>query len=256
LLDTFKGSDNQNDDESFIHIFLERLSLLRVSDDVICRIFSTCLVGEAWKWYKRLSSSSIKSFYDFFDVFLERYSHIKVLWVTVESLLYIKQGLTEKIRGYINRFMKSMRKIEKYFDEFTLIAIQWGLRNRGSDTIKHDSYRKNYRTFNKYISFIKGYMAREDNTNPDQRSLRSRSLRVKRSYILSRRDNRKGDSHNDGHRYNRKKGRYNDNLEYISYFTSYAQPMQDLSRLIWSKFELPRHIDIRMFEIRDENNYC
>jgi hypothetical protein len=47
--------------------------------------------------------------------------------------------------------------------------------------------------------------------------------------------------------------------EYRPHFTSYAQfeqPTQDLLNLISRKFDLPRSMDIQMFEIRDENGYC
>jgi hypothetical protein len=45
-LKTFKGNDDQKDIESFIHDFHERLSLLRATDDIIYRVFFTCLIVE------------------------------------------------------------------------------------------------------------------------------------------------------------------------------------------------------------------
>jgi Retrotransposon gag protein len=101
----FKEREDQKDVEPFIYDFRERLSLLGASDDVICRIFLTCLVGEAWEWYKMLSSGSIRSFDDFVDLFLERYNHIKVSRVTSDSLLDMKHDPTEKIKAYMNRFV-------------------------------------------------------------------------------------------------------------------------------------------------------
>jgi hypothetical protein len=59
-----------------------------------------------------------------------------------------------------------MRKIENCSDELTLIVLQRGLRNGGPNTLKYDSYRKNYKTFNKFLTFIEGYMRGEDNTEP------------------------------------------------------------------------------------------
>jgi hypothetical protein len=46
-LETFKWSDDQKDAKSFIHSFHEGLSLLGTTDDIICRVFFTCLIGEA-----------------------------------------------------------------------------------------------------------------------------------------------------------------------------------------------------------------
>jgi Retrotransposon gag protein len=139
-LETFKGSDDQNDAESFIHGFHERLSFLGATDGIICRVFFTCLTGEVWDWYKTLLSGSIKSFDEFTDLFLERYNPIKIPRVTVESLLDMKQGPTEQTRVYIYRFTRVMRKIENCSDELALIALQRRLRNRDLSTLKYDSY--------------------------------------------------------------------------------------------------------------------
>jgi Retrotransposon gag protein len=89
-LDTFKGIDDQKDPESFIHGFHDLLSLLGAFDGIICRVFSTCLIGEACDWYKNFPSGSIKSFDEFTDMFLKRYIHIKIPRVTVDSLLDMK----------------------------------------------------------------------------------------------------------------------------------------------------------------------
>jgi Retrotransposon gag protein len=74
--------------------------------------YSPCLTDKVWEWYKTLSPSSVRLFDDFTELFLERYSHIKISRVTVESPLDMKQGPTEKIRAYVHRFTKVMRKNE------------------------------------------------------------------------------------------------------------------------------------------------
>jgi hypothetical protein len=45
-LETFKGNDDQKDVELFIHDFHKRLSLLRATNDIIYRVFFTCLTVE------------------------------------------------------------------------------------------------------------------------------------------------------------------------------------------------------------------
>jgi Retrotransposon gag protein len=69
-------------------------------------------VGDAWEWCKKLSPCSIKSFDDFAKLFLKRYNHIKAPPVIVESLLDMKKDPIKKIRAYVNRFVRHMRKIE------------------------------------------------------------------------------------------------------------------------------------------------
>jgi Retrotransposon gag protein len=218
-LDTFKGSDDQKDPESFIHGFHEWLSLLGASDGIICWVFSTCFTGEAWDWYKTLSAGSIKSFDEFTDLFLERYNHIKIPRVTIDSLLDMKHGSNERTRAYIHRFTKVMRKIENYSDELTLLALQRGLRNGGHGTLKYDSYQKNYKTFNKFLTFVEDYMRGEDNTNPPRRASRSPSPRARRGYNTSKRDHKPRDDRcNEGHR----REKLNMDTEYRLHYTSYA----------------------------------
>ena len=89
-LDSFKGTSDNRDPESFIYGFRERMRLVRASDEVMCRTFCTCLTGEAWEWYVRLPQGSIKSFSDFANVFLKRYAGIKGPRIFCESLLSIK----------------------------------------------------------------------------------------------------------------------------------------------------------------------
>jgi hypothetical protein len=48
-----------------------------------------------------------------------------------------------------------MHKIEKYTDEFALIVVQRGLQNGDPGILKHNSYRKNCRTFNKFLFFAR-----------------------------------------------------------------------------------------------------
>jgi hypothetical protein len=67
-------------------------------------------------------------------MFLERYNHIKVSWATVKTLLDLRYDLNEKIRAYIERFVKNVRNIENYSDKFIDI-VQWGLRNGSPDIL-------------------------------------------------------------------------------------------------------------------------
>jgi hypothetical protein len=152
-----------------------------------------------------------------------------------------------------------MRRIKNYSDELDLIALQRGLRNGGPGTLKYDSYRKNCRTFNKFLSFAEGYMRGEDNTESPRRASRSLSPRARKGYNPARRDNWPRDFRNEGCEEGHKWGKLNIDAEYRPHFTSYVQfdqPTQDLLKLIHRKFKLPRPIDIQMFKIHDENSYC
>jgi hypothetical protein len=151
-----------------------------------------------------------------------------------------------------------MKKIENCSDELALIALQRGLRNGGPSTLKYDSYRKNCKTFNKFLNFVEGYMGGEDNTESPRRALRSPSPRARKCYNPTKRDNKPRDFRNEGRDDGHRLGKLNIDAKYGPHFTSYAQfdqHTQDLLKLINHKFDLPRPMDIQMFEIRDENSY-
>lgn len=45
-LPSFRGSGDAQDPHNFIYGFLERLRLLGATDAIMCRVFTTCLIGE------------------------------------------------------------------------------------------------------------------------------------------------------------------------------------------------------------------
>lgn len=47
----FLGSRDSQDPQHFVYGLLERLRLQGATDAIMCRVFTTCLMGEAWKWY-------------------------------------------------------------------------------------------------------------------------------------------------------------------------------------------------------------
>jgi hypothetical protein len=102
-------------------------------------------------------------------------------------------------------------------------------------------------------------MRGEDNTEPPRRASRTPSPRARKCYNPTKRDNRPRDLCNEGHGDGHRRSKLNIDVEYRPYFTSYAQYdqlIQDLLKLINHKFDLPKHMEIQMFEIRDENSYC
>jgi hypothetical protein len=117
--------------------------------------------------------------------------------------------------------------------------------------LKHDPYRNNYR-FNKFLSFIEGYMRGKEDTDLGRRDLRSPFPRGKRNYNSSKKGNRQGDFHNDSHDENHKKGRYNNDFEYMPQFTCYAQfdrIRYNLLKIVKNKYDLLKPMDISMFKI-------
>jgi hypothetical protein len=98
-LNNFKGSDDNQDHETFIVEFHEKLRVLGVFDAIMCRLFMVCLCGEAWEWYMRLPKRSINNFGDFIKVFLTCYANLQAPRKFYDSLFEIVQGHKEKNQG-------------------------------------------------------------------------------------------------------------------------------------------------------------
>jgi Retrotransposon gag protein len=138
-LDKFKGSDNNLDLKTFIFGFQEKLRVLEVSDSIMCWLFIVCLRGEACEWYMRLPKRSINNFDEFIKVFLARYVNFQTYHKSCDLLFEIVQGRKEKIRAYVNRFIKSSRKVHNYNEKLDLAAIKKGFRDRGPGTLRFNS---------------------------------------------------------------------------------------------------------------------
>ena len=104
------------------------MRLARASDAVMCRLFCTCLTGEAWDWYMKFPPGSIRSFEDFMNMFLKRYAGIKGPRASCDSLLSIKQGDRETLKTYVKRFTDAAKRVDSLNDDFAVIAIRQGLR--------------------------------------------------------------------------------------------------------------------------------
>jgi len=175
-LPNFRGSGDIQDPHNFVHSFQERLRLLGATDPIMCRIFTTCLSGEAWDWYIRLPRGSIQRFKDLARAFLERYTVIRPPQITSEMLLDIVQEPEERTRTFVNRFIQKSRKIQNLNEEFAVAAIKKGLRKGGPGTLRYDACRKNVKTLRDFVAFTEGYIRAEEDDGKVERS-RSRSPR-------------------------------------------------------------------------------
>ncbi|XP_042465977.1 uncharacterized protein LOC122048479 [Zingiber officinale] len=96
--------DRRKDSKEHLRKFKNAALLHQYSDAVKCRVFLNTLVGSALKWFDGLPQGSITCFLDFKTVFLRRFTSSKKYQKTYHYLFALKQGSTEPLRSYINRF--------------------------------------------------------------------------------------------------------------------------------------------------------
>jgi hypothetical protein len=160
-LPLFRGSGDTQDPQNFVYGFLERLRLQGASDAITCRVFTTCLSGEAWEWYMKLPRGSIHAFEDLAKVFLARYTAVRPPRVTCDSLLEIRQGANEGTRTFVDRFVRVSRTVHNYSDDFALAAIRNGLQPGGAGTLRYDAFKRDFKTLQEFLIFAEGYIRAE-----------------------------------------------------------------------------------------------
>ncbi|XP_042400920.1 uncharacterized protein LOC121990942 [Zingiber officinale] len=96
--------DGSKDPEEHLRKLKNAALLHQYSDAVKCRVFLNTLVGSTLKWFDGLPQGSITCFLDFKTAFLRRFASSKKYQKTDHCLFALKQGPTEPLRSYINRF--------------------------------------------------------------------------------------------------------------------------------------------------------
>jgi hypothetical protein len=79
-----------SDPMAFIVNFRKHMRLFGYPDVVLCRLFPTCLEGQACDWYVSLLKGSIPDFTTLTQRFLAQFETIKKPEITYDNLLSIK----------------------------------------------------------------------------------------------------------------------------------------------------------------------
>ncbi|XP_078153001.1 uncharacterized protein LOC144548163 [Carex rostrata] len=276
-LPSFRGSGDSQDPQSFIFGFRERLRLQGASDSVMCRVFTTCLEGEAWEWYMRLPRKSINRFDDLVKAFLTRYLAVRQPRVTCEMLFDIEQGPKEGTGKFLERFMHASRKVHDLNEEVAIAALRKGLRRGGVGTLRHDAHLKEIHTLGEFLKLAEGYI-RAENDVRDTIQSRSRSPRQLSNgwqgrHIGLQSNRGEGRQKNtfsnkldllrqpdDPRRNNHDKKEIRPrNNEYRQHYTNYAKfntTAPELYHIALERFRMPRPLPKAIFEVKNSNVKC
>ncbi|XP_078158899.1 uncharacterized protein LOC144554456 [Carex rostrata] len=222
----------------------------------MCRIFTTCLSGDAWDWYMGLPRSSIRKFKHLAKAFLERYTVIRPPQITCEMLLDVVQDPEERTRTFVNRFIQKSRKIQNLNEEFTVAAIKKGLRKGDPGTLRYDACRKNVITLRELVGFAEGYIRAEEDDGDFKRP-RSRSPRGQVVNTRPRREKPRGQDLPRRLPQARDEGMQDLGEErYRPHFTRYAlfvRKRNEMFHIVRERFELPPPLPKDLFEVQDIN---
>ncbi|GMN54091.1 hypothetical protein TIFTF001_023219 [Ficus carica] len=90
------------------------------NEAVLCKSFCLTLTGAAQQWYRRLMPGSINSFKQLTDAFATAFLGSKIRKMETSYLFGIKQGKSEPLKEFLNRFDKAVVQIKSCSDD-TLI---------------------------------------------------------------------------------------------------------------------------------------
>ncbi|XP_068329705.1 uncharacterized protein [Pyrus communis] len=101
--------------------------LYRNNDDLMYKIFTTTLQGEAQDWFYTLPPQSIQSLDELSLVFTKEYSSYRSIKKKSDHLFNVKKNPKESIRDYVKRFKAEKAMIVGCNDSIARVAFQKGL---------------------------------------------------------------------------------------------------------------------------------
>ena len=134
--------DESKDPLDHLESFKTLMHLQGMSDEIMCRAFSTMLKGLARVWFNKLTPNSINTFKElsaqFASYFIGGHKYKK----SIACLMNIKQREDETLRFYITRFNKEELLIDEINDKILIVAFTNGLRNENFLFSLYKNYSK------------------------------------------------------------------------------------------------------------------
>ncbi|XP_068322437.1 uncharacterized protein [Pyrus communis] len=112
------------DPERHLNHYRNAMILHRNNDDLMCKIFTTILQGEAQDWFYTLPPQSIRSFDEFSLVFTKEYSSYRSIKKKSDHLFNIKRNPKKLLHDYVKRFKAQKAKIVECNDSIARVAFQ------------------------------------------------------------------------------------------------------------------------------------
>ena len=84
------------------------MTLESINEAMLCKVFSTTLVGSALIWFHQLADKSFASFEDFRTLFMKKYGSNRIQLKTMRDSHKIDQREDKTLRMFLNRFLDMM----------------------------------------------------------------------------------------------------------------------------------------------------
>ena len=127
--------DTTKDPVDHPNTYKNKMELHGYQDPVRCRAFAITLKGSALPWFNRLPPASISSFKELSIAFVSHFIGARTYRKLSYHLLTVKQGPTENLRSYIQRFNSESLRVDIPDEKCAITAFIAGLGIQSKDVM-------------------------------------------------------------------------------------------------------------------------
>ncbi|GMN38456.1 hypothetical protein TIFTF001_007688 [Ficus carica] len=121
--------DGSTDADEHIENYQAHMLIQNANEAALCKSFCLTLTGAARQWYRRLAPGSIGCFKQLADAFAATFLSSKTRKLGASHLFGIKQGETEALKKYLERFDRAVVQVESCTDETLMQAFREGIKD-------------------------------------------------------------------------------------------------------------------------------
>ncbi|XP_014490823.1 uncharacterized protein LOC106753517 [Vigna radiata var. radiata] len=125
VMERYGGS---TDPVKHLRSFIDAMAVYSSDEMVWCRVFSLSLKGEALDWFHSLAPRTIDSFAILRRLFSQQYISSKTPGMTYTTLMRIRQGREETLKGFMERFNRMARQVRNVDQRLIVSALTTALR--------------------------------------------------------------------------------------------------------------------------------
>ncbi|GMN67604.1 hypothetical protein TIFTF001_036673 [Ficus carica] len=121
--------DSSTDADEHIENYQAHMLIQNANEAVLCKSFCLTLIGAARQWYRRLAPGSIGCFKQLADTFAAAFLSSKTRKLGASHLFDVKQGETEALKKYLERFDRAVVQVESCTDETLMQAFRESIKD-------------------------------------------------------------------------------------------------------------------------------
>ncbi|GMN47281.1 hypothetical protein TIFTF001_016454 [Ficus carica] len=121
--------DGSTDADEYIENYQAHMLIQNANEAALCKSFCLTLTGAARQWYRRLAPGSIGCFKQLAKAFATAILSSKTRKLGASHLFGVKQGETEALKKYLERFDRAAVQVESSTDETLMQAFREGIKD-------------------------------------------------------------------------------------------------------------------------------